>query len=545
MTLSGASERTISLREKIANAAIARHSLESINVMVVGSHSMGKSTLLQSLCNSFVHLEKIDTSNRRKRHSLDEFRSNILLERGKEGYDQENQDSSESRDAKTLLYKDKFQFDSKDKSENPFTLFDSNITTDKIYSHKFQVKLKDILGIHENSNKKLDIELIDTPGFKVDDMRDVKSKCTLIKNYIEKRYEDKLIDEFSLFRKPKDSKSFVHCIIYILTPVDLDIELSHRNNDLTAEALTGKTLTDCDRYMLANLSKVTNVIPVVGKLDILDKRVREFYSSRLFYFLLREQHPEIDIFDFYTNNIPEEILPEIAEYITVTKEEYERREMETSKISMASDEHKIEIDLFRAYFLLKVPFMVSGCEDVHLESYFREHGYTAVNNGPDHTRINFTYDPHTIEDESRENTNNGTVLINTAGFAKSNSAPAATTNKLPNSDFNLGVSRSIKSGEMSLSEAISSIKQAPHDDSSYSLNQNNVYSIYRGTNIPIKTRYGRSYPWGFMDVFNRSYCDFSLLLAVVFVYFRNAIIESSMDSFYEKYRTKYIIENLE
>ncbi|KAG0166699.1 hypothetical protein DFQ28_006443 [Apophysomyces sp. BC1034] len=105
----------------------------------------------------------------------------------------------------------------------------------------------------EVAGEKMALTLIDTPGFQTDYLVDKQLHDIL--GYIEHQFDLALAEENKVKRNPKAVDTQVHACLYFIDP-------------------TKRSLGEYDIRILTRLSKRVNVIPVIGKADMLTRAQR-------------------------------------------------------------------------------------------------------------------------------------------------------------------------------------------------------------------------------------------------------------------------------
>ncbi|KAI8851826.1 Septin-type guanine nucleotide-binding (G) domain-containing protein [Chytridium lagenaria] len=150
----------------------------------------------------------------------------------------------------------------------------------------------------EVSGERISLRIIDSPGLPIPvnihkDTTTSESEfealghtwATTIIQYIEAQYEATLLEESKVKRNPKSPDYQIHACIYLLDP---------------QLCLASRGLTPIDRHALKRLCTRVNVIPCLGKADLLTSR--QLKSLRTYV-----------IDDFRKNQIPIYAFPEDAE----------------------------------------------------------------------------------------------------------------------------------------------------------------------------------------------------------------------------------------
>ncbi|KAJ1654962.1 hypothetical protein GGF38_004852, partial [Coemansia sp. RSA 25] len=224
-----------------------RHSPESFNVMVVGRRGVGKSTLLQTLCDSFYSL---------KIEALSEGDKVMFANTATDTPSPSISSTSAGLSAEEVL--------------DPFCVFDSLSGSTEI--RRCRVRIRDL-----NSHHPICVELIDTPGIDSFDEAAATATVNVISSEIERRLRATLDDEIRPQRNKMAPAAHIHAIIYVLPPpvyssAQTDA-LSHRL-DFAVDALS-----ETDVRAIRKLAQFANVILAVGKCDTMDKAERKVFDE--------------------------------------------------------------------------------------------------------------------------------------------------------------------------------------------------------------------------------------------------------------------------
>ncbi|OHW95112.1 septin [Colletotrichum incanum] len=95
----------------------------------------------------------------------------------------------------------------------------------------------------------ISLTIIDTPGF--GDEIDNEASFSKIVGYLERQYDDHLVEESRIKRNPRFRDNRVHAMLYFITP-------------------TGHGLRELDIELMKRLAPRVNVIPVIGRADSLN-----------------------------------------------------------------------------------------------------------------------------------------------------------------------------------------------------------------------------------------------------------------------------------
>ncbi|KAJ1904181.1 hypothetical protein LPJ81_002646 [Coemansia sp. IMI 209127] len=242
-----------------------RHTPESLNVMVVGRRGVGKSTLLQTICDSFysLHIESLTEGDRAMFPSASYKETTTI---GEEVLD-------------------------------PFCVFDTLSGTNVI--RRCKVRIRELLD-----SQPITIEFVDTPGIDGTDEQKAAATINEICGEVERRLQATLDEEQRTQRsKSSFASAHIHAIIYILPPpvyhsADTDSH-SHRLEKVA------NIVTELDLRAIRRFSQYANVIPAIGKCDTIEFSDRNILKDGSFYRVLRDLLVPDRIFDFSdTPNTP-------------------------------------------------------------------------------------------------------------------------------------------------------------------------------------------------------------------------------------------------
>ncbi|KAJ2617612.1 hypothetical protein H4S08_000253 [Coemansia sp. RSA 1365] len=233
------------------------HAPESFNLMVAGRRGVGKSTLLQTLCDSFYALQ-IDALSDSER---------VLFARD---------ESSSSEAAEEVL--------------DPFCVFDALSGTTLI--RRCHVQIRDLERHHPVS-----VELIDTPG--IDSLDDKRASATIneISWEIERRLQAALDEELKSRRdKAALHSEHIHAVLYLVPPP----VYSSAQSDAHSHRLNGAVdiLSEIDLCAIRRLGQLANVIVAVGKCDTIEESDRALLRESSFFGMARDLVKPGRLFDF-------------------------------------------------------------------------------------------------------------------------------------------------------------------------------------------------------------------------------------------------------
>ncbi|KAJ2597311.1 hypothetical protein GGF39_003102 [Coemansia sp. RSA 1721] len=246
-----------------------RHTPETFNLLVAGRRGVGKSSFLQTLCDSF-HTFQIES----------------LIEGDKTMFEYDEQNPVR---AEEIL--------------DPFCIFDSVSGTRRI--RRCRALLRD-----HGHRRPLLVELIDTPGIDCHD--DVKAMATIneISAEIERRLQDTLDDEIRPRREKSLKSAHIHAVVYVVAPpvyASSDTD-SHCHRPNTGVDL----LSEVDVQAIHKLGQYTNVLVAVGKCDTIEMADRKLLKSSSFFTDVHELIMPTTLFDFSdVPNTHDESLDEV------------------------------------------------------------------------------------------------------------------------------------------------------------------------------------------------------------------------------------------
>ncbi|KAJ2862536.1 hypothetical protein GGH94_004212 [Coemansia aciculifera] len=246
-----------------------RHAPESFNVMVAGRRGVGKSTFLQTLCDSFYSL---------KIEALSE--GDKVMFSSESPYLDDPTAPSISSTSPGL---------SAEEVLDPFCVFDSLSGSAEI--RRCRVRIRDLSRHHP-----ICVELIDTPGIDSFDEAAATATINTISREIERRLQATLDDEIKPQRSKLPPASHIHALIYMLPPpvyssAQTD-SLSHRL-DFAVNALS-----EIDVMAIRKLAQFANVILAVGKCDTMDKAELKVFDDREFFSQAHDLIVPAKLYDF-------------------------------------------------------------------------------------------------------------------------------------------------------------------------------------------------------------------------------------------------------
>ncbi|KAJ1742521.1 hypothetical protein LPJ68_001813 [Coemansia sp. RSA 1086] len=220
--------------EAHSRLAQRRQAFESFNVLVAGPRGVGKSTLLQTLCDSLHDLQIT---------SLSEADRDMF--------------AAGSGIAEEVL--------------DPFCVFDTLSGT----THMRRCCAQSRDPVH---GSRIRIELIDTPGI---DPQNAAAQINEISWEIERRLQAALDEELSVRRGRAARAALVHAVVYVVAPP----VYSSATTDAHCHRLDAAAdiLTETDVAALRQLASLTNVLVAVGKSDSIEASDRALLKDRSFF----------------------------------------------------------------------------------------------------------------------------------------------------------------------------------------------------------------------------------------------------------------------
>ncbi|XP_072337772.1 uncharacterized protein [Scyliorhinus torazame] len=122
------------------------------------------------------------------------------------------------------------------------------------------VELQTISHIIEEKGVKMNLTVIDTPGF--GDQINNENCWEPIVKYINEQYEKYLREEININRKRRIPDTRIHCCVYFVPP-------------------TGHWLRPLDIEFMNRLDKIVNIVPVIAKADTLTLDERREFKQRI------------------------------------------------------------------------------------------------------------------------------------------------------------------------------------------------------------------------------------------------------------------------
>ncbi|OMJ10317.1 hypothetical protein AYI70_g10398 [Smittium culicis] len=192
-------------------------SSEKLNIMVVGPYSVGKSTLLQTIINSFKNVEIVNSTDVERLETdsqplTNSSRNIYKINQGKEKTPYNNSlgftsgmslSKGSSKNSKPFFknYGENYlEHNIPESSKNIdesapldyLNIFDSTNTTTEFKQYTFKVNTSESVLYSSNDESDIDLTLVDTPGFDPYDTSDVRQKTRTICRYIQKKMESNI-----------------------------------------------------------------------------------------------------------------------------------------------------------------------------------------------------------------------------------------------------------------------------------------------------------------------------------------------------------------
>ncbi|KAJ1837976.1 hypothetical protein LPJ73_007224, partial [Coemansia sp. RSA 2703] len=213
------------------------HTPEAFNILVAGRQGSGKSTFLQTLCDSLPSLS-----------------IQWLSEGDKQLFDI-------SADPTVLA----------EEVLDPFCVFDAVSGTRAI--RRCGMLVRD----HGHSHKLL-VELIDTPGIDSQDTSQAQRDIEVVAWEIERRLHVSLDDEVRAARRKTKGRGHVHAVVYMVpAPVCASAQTDSACHRMDAAV---DLLSDIDVLAIRRLAQYASVLVAVGKADTLEQADRRLLRDR-------------------------------------------------------------------------------------------------------------------------------------------------------------------------------------------------------------------------------------------------------------------------
>lgn len=266
---------------------------ESFNIMVAGRRGVGKSTFLQTLCDSFYSLKILS-----------------LNEGDRPMYNHDDQHQPQSSES------DGCSGSSREELLDPFCVFDALSGTAMIRRCRIRVR-----NAPPQDSHPIRVELIDTPGIDSHDVEMAKKTINELSWEIERRFQDTLNDELSSRREKQISASHIHVVIYIIPPP----VYSSSQTDSTSHRMDNASdiISATDILAIKSLGKFANVLVAIGKCDTIEEADRKMLKNRSFFNSSKEILVPAKMFAF--NIPPSTTHNESREVIKAFRKELQRR----------------------------------------------------------------------------------------------------------------------------------------------------------------------------------------------------------------------------
>ncbi|KAJ2778484.1 hypothetical protein GGI15_004166 [Coemansia interrupta] len=255
---------------------MAHHAPEAFNILVAGRRGSGKSTFLQTLCDSLPSL------------------SIQWLSEG------DKQLFSLAADPTVRA----------DEVLDPFCVFDSVSGTREI--RRCGMLVRD----HGHAHHLL-VELVDTPGIDDRDAEQAQEDIERVAWEIERRLSMSLDDEVRAARRKTKGSGHVHAVVYVVPPPVCSSAETDSACHRMDEAVD--LLADTDVRAIQRLAQYSSVIVAVGKSDTLELADRRLLRNRTFFSDTRALLGPASLFAFadvprLSANMPEEMRREVEHF---------------------------------------------------------------------------------------------------------------------------------------------------------------------------------------------------------------------------------------
>ncbi|KAJ2484169.1 hypothetical protein EV174_002643 [Coemansia sp. RSA 2320] len=231
--------------------------------MVVGRRGVGKSTFLQTLCDSFYSL---------KIESLSEG-SKIMFAAATSG------DSSSpgllALSAEEVL--------------DPFCVFDSLSGTTVL--RRCRVQIRD-----PSHRRPICVELIDTPGIDSHDETAATATLNEIASEIERRLQATLDDEIKPLRDKSPPNAHIHVVVYLVPPPVYSSATTDAHTHRLDSAVD--ILSEIDLMAIRKLGQFANVIVAIGKCDTIELADRNLLRDCSFFSNIHDLVVPTKLYDF-------------------------------------------------------------------------------------------------------------------------------------------------------------------------------------------------------------------------------------------------------
>ncbi|PVU85559.1 hypothetical protein BB559_005977 [Furculomyces boomerangus] len=525
---------------RISSASLSKNVTEKLNIIIVGPYSSGKTTILQTICNSFKNLElkkspeeiiqkekKLASTTITNKYfdSVRKLKHNTSVTY----YSSGGMGSKDfvSQNTKDLL--EELSLNEPEEQEDLLNLFNSNKTTLKISKHTLFANLSESCFFNCPDNETIELTLVDTPGFNVIEMHDVKQKTRLISKFIQGLMEEEINEELNSFRKINKTSNLIHAVIYVFQPPS-SIRLSSAITRNTSSTFLSPLdlISPAEEYILTNLSKISNVIPVVGKSDTLSNFERSIIQQGLFSKQLKKTFPKIKFFDFLDK---EELRQN--NYMNMLNDEYVTSDIE---------------NLSR-----KIPFLLAGSDSVgeyqsleEIEKACEVQNTSQSNTNPKRKTPENKYVKRAKSQVDLKSKGKLVPTFLNVGFPESNYNKSNYCNIPTSAHFNQTPSK--QTFQNPQHAAISSFpspvmfQNTSTSKSNYQINTPSTFYCINRSGQLFPTHFGRGFPWGELNLLDPKVCDFGILLQTIFHTHRQSLVEHVKNVCFEEYRASFLLK---
>ncbi|KAJ2765703.1 Cell division control protein 3, partial [Coemansia nantahalensis] len=236
-----------------------RNGREPFNVMVVGPRGVGKSTFLQTLCDSFEEMSlRYMTENDYVVYPRDDEDDDCGSGGGSIG-------SGGGSSGNSLAIEE----------PDPFYLFEALAGTETFCSIHVDM-------LSPSRKQPLSVELIDTPGIDGTDEGRTRRTIDEIAWEIKRRYRATVDEETQVHRDCNSSRAaHIHAVIYMVPPPvywSADTDAFTHRPEISAEILS-----PADAEAIRTLTPLCNVIVAVGKCDTIENADRAVLKDGRFF----------------------------------------------------------------------------------------------------------------------------------------------------------------------------------------------------------------------------------------------------------------------
>ncbi|KAJ1915725.1 cell division control protein [Mycoemilia scoparia] len=293
------------MREAARTLSRYRRAPEMITIMAVGHANTGKSTYLQSFCDTFskarLKSESLDDTPIVANNNTKDDKSSINTS-GNTNNDYASFDSSSYHPSNSnntgrgrRYTNDIDNIGGTGIKRDMHCLFDVTSPTKSLTSRTLLVK-------DQITGNKRHIKFIDTPGFEPDSPEKTQRIVKQIVDHIEWQYDRHLREELKVRRQRHSTVQMVHVILYFVSPPMLNADNISRRNGGGGKIRSATDLFSRDDIeVMTQLSKRANVIPVIGKSDTLSLADRKIIQNGKLFSKLAKEYPDLKLYNFNVN----------------------------------------------------------------------------------------------------------------------------------------------------------------------------------------------------------------------------------------------------